>query len=256
MPVLTKSKSLSSATLSATDRKVLVRALSDRVTDPDIQELHWNPSVAITKGVAVGAEGHKTGVYGYSEQSVGVCGESPVYAGFFKGEVFIDGDLNAEYGNTSVAQLKVAKNIVVGGDIQLTNADVAEDFDISSIAAVQPGTVMVFDADGALSESVQAYDNCVAGVISGAGGYQPGLVLDKQDSSQNRQPIALMGKVYCKVDAQFGPIAVGDLLTTSPTPGHAMKAADPARAFGAVIGKALRPIAEGRGLVPILVALQ
>ena len=36
----------------------------------------------------------------------------------------------------------------------------------------------------------------------------------------------------------------------------AMKAADPARAFGAVIGKALRPMREGCGLIPILVSLQ
>jgi hypothetical protein len=35
-----------------------------------------------------------------------------------------------------------------------------------------------------------------------------------------------------------------------------MKATDPLRAFGAVIGKALRPKKEGKGLIPILVALQ
>jgi hypothetical protein len=65
-----------------------------------------------------------------------------------------------------------------------------------------------------------------------------------------------MGKVYCKVDATDAAIAVGDLLTTSRTPGHAMKAEDPVRAFGAVIGKALRPLSGGLGLVPVLVALQ
>jgi hypothetical protein len=58
------------------------------------------------------------------------------------------------------------------------------------------------------------------------------------------------------VDASYGPIEVGDLLTTSETPGHAMKAADASRAFGAVIGKALSALPEGRALVPILVALQ
>jgi hypothetical protein len=49
---------------------------------------------------------------------------------------------------------------------------------------------------------------------------------------------------------------VGDLLTTSDTPGHAMKTIDPLKAFGAVIGKALTPMDAGRGLIPILVALQ
>jgi hypothetical protein len=63
-------------------------------------------------------------------------------------------------------------------------------------------------------------------------------------------------KVYCKVDAQYGPVEVGDLLTTSPTPGHAMKASDLLKAFGAVIGKALRPLASGQELIPILIALQ
>jgi hypothetical protein len=58
------------------------------------------------------------------------------------------------------------------------------------------------------------------------------------------------------VDAESGAIAVGDLLTTSDTPGHAMKAQDPERAFGAVIGKALAPLRDGRDLIPILVALQ
>jgi hypothetical protein len=82
------------------------------------------------------------------------------------------------------------------------------------------------------------------------------LVLDKQESGSNRQPVALLGKVFCNVDARYGAIEVGDLLTTSPTPGHAMKACDPLKAFGAVIGKALRPLHEGQGLILILIALQ
>lgn len=115
---------------------------------------------------------------------------------------------------------------------------------------------MVLGDKGALFQSQEAYDKRVAGVISGAGDYKPGIVLDKRESSANRQPIALLGKVFCKVDAQFGAIEVGDMLTTSPTPGHAMKTSDPFQAFGAVIGKALRPLIEGRGLIPILIALQ
>jgi hypothetical protein len=34
-----------------------------------------------------------------------------------------------------------------------------------------------------------------------------------------------------------------------------MTAVDPQRAFGAVIGKALKPLATGEGLIPILIAL-
>jgi hypothetical protein len=160
------------------------------------------------------------------------------HAGFFDGRVWVSGEL------------------AVGGDILLANADCAEDFDVSSASSAEPGTVMVVGEDGVLQPSTQAYDKCVAGVISGAGSYKPGLILDKQPSSTNRAPVALLGKVCCHATAEYGAIEVGDLLTTSPIPGHAMKASDPARAFGAVIGKALCSLREGHGLIPILIALQ
>jgi hypothetical protein len=147
-------------------------------------------------------------------------------------------------------------NVFVTGDIVLANADCAEDFDIAEVDFIEPGTVMVVGEEGALHQSYQAYDKRVTGVISGAGGYKPGIVLDKQQSQNNRKPIALLGKVFCKVDAQFGAVEAGDLLTTSPTPGHAMKASDPLKSFGTVIGKALRPLKEGKGMIQILVALQ
>jgi hypothetical protein len=148
-------------------------------------------------------------------------------------------------------------SVSITGEIDMIGgADCAEDFDVAVEALAEPGTVMVLDDEGMLRESHCSFDKRVAGVISGAGNYKPGLVLDKQQSQSNRKPIALLGKVFCKADAQFGPIGVGDLLTTSPTPGHAMRVDDPLKAFGAVIGKALRPLTEGRGLIPILAALQ
>jgi hypothetical protein len=140
------------------------------------------------------------------------------------------------------------------GDIFLKNADCAEEFEMAEHA--EPGAVMVIDEEGQLRQCYQAYDKTVAGVISGAGNFKPGIVLDKQLSSQQRKPVALVGKVFCKVDASYAAIRVGDLLTTSPTAGHAMKAIDPLKAFGSVIGKALKPLQEGNGLIPILIALQ
>jgi hypothetical protein len=172
------------------------------------------------------------GVVGDSVQGIGIYGKGGRLAGLFEGDV------------------------EVTGDIRLKNADCAEDFDIVGLEKVEPGTVMVIDADGALRQSDRAYDKRVAGVISGAGSYKPALILDKQESSKNRMPIALMGKVYCKVDAQYGAIEVGDLLTTSPTLGYAMKADNSMKAPGSVIGKALQPLEEGQGLIPILIALQ
>jgi hypothetical protein len=169
-----------------------------------------------------------------SKNHVGIVGENAAggFAGLFVGDV------------------------EVTGDIVLRNADCAEDFNIGSDLTVEPGTVMVLGEEGALYPSQMAYDKRVAGVVSGAGDYKPGIVLDKQRSEINRQPIALLGKVCCKIDAQYGAVEVGDLLTTSPTPGHAMKAADPLRAFGAVIGKALHSLKSGQGFIPILIALQ
>jgi hypothetical protein len=178
------------------------------------------------------------GISGTSDNGVGVYGKGANLAAKFDGRVEVIGDID------------------VTGDIRLANADCAEDFDIAGLEKVDPGTVMVIESEGALQPSNIAYDKRVAGVISGAGKYKPGIVLDKQESSNNRMPIALMGKVYCKVDAQYRSIEVGDLLTTSPTVGHAMKVDDPMKAFGAVIGKALCPLKKGQGLIPILIALQ
>lgn len=160
------------------------------------------------------------------------------HAGFFDGRVWVGGELS------------------VGGDILLANADCAEDFDVVCATLAEPGSVMVIGEDGVLHPCQTPYDKCVAGVISGAGRYRPGLILDKQADSANRSPVALLGKVCCKVTAENGAIAMGDLLTTSSIAGHAMRASDPARAFGSVIGKALQPLDSGEGLIPILIALQ
>jgi hypothetical protein len=146
-------------------------------------------------------------------------------------------------------------NILVNGDIHLRNADCAEDFEVLD-ATIDAGMVMIVESEYSLRPCQTEYDRRVAGVISGGGGYKPAIVLDKQVVGPNRMPLALMGKVFCKVDAQCDSIVTGDLLTTSSTPGHAMKAVDSVRAFGAVIGKALRPLESGKGLIPILVALQ
>jgi len=46
-------------------------------------------------------------------------------------------------------------------------------------------------------------------------------------------------KISESADGDSGAVAVGDLLTSSPTPGHAMHARNPERALGSVSGKAL-----------------
>lgn len=61
---------------------------------------------------------------------------------------------------------------------------------------------------------------------------------------------------HCKVDADIAPIEAGDLLTTSPTRGHAQKVVDRSQALGAIIGKALGPLRRGKGRIPVVVMLQ
>ena len=174
-----------------------------------------------------------------SAGGIGIRGTGGEWAGWFQGDVRVTGNLTVE------------------GDIFLTGADCAEHFDVADGQDCNPGTVMVISNGGALEPSSVVYDRRVAGVVSGAGAFRPGLILDKRPSPTSRRlPIALIGKAYCKVDAQYGEIEIGDMLTTSPTPGHAMKATDPHRSFGAVIGKALKPMKSRTGLVPILIFRQ
>lgn len=145
-------------------------------------------------------------------------------------------------------------------------ADLSEHFDISAEGGstpagskVEPGSVVCINPDrpGELEVASRAYDRRVAGVVSGAGDVKPGLLLGQSGSiADGAQPVALSGRVYCRVDASYGAITAGDFLTTSPTAGHAMRASDPDRMSGAVIGKAMTSLASGQGLVLVLVTLQ
>jgi hypothetical protein len=160
-------------------------------------------------------------------------------------------------GNTSGALAgQFFGNVTVTGDIFLPGADCAEHFEVVRTESIEPGTVVVMNDEGALVPCRHTYDKKVAGVVSGAGDLRPGIILNKKAGESSRIPLALIGKVNCRVDADSAPIQVGDLLTTSTVAGHAMKVEDPQRAFGAVIGKALRPLLAGQGLIPILIALQ
>ncbi|MBL8879619.1 MAG: hypothetical protein JNG88_10915 [Phycisphaerales bacterium] len=163
-------------------------------------------------------------------------------------------------GNTQTACLSIT-----GG------CDIAEPFEVSRDEgteseiqvpkpqiAIEPGMLVSIDRKqaGKIRLSGAAYDTTVVGVVSGAGGVNTGMTLSQQGTFDSGVPVALTGRVYCWCDASYGAIQPGDLLTTSATPGHAMKVDDKWRAGGAMIGKALSSLESGRGLVLIVVSLQ
>ena len=153
------------------------------------------------------------------------------------------------FANTADAYVKTLT--IIGG------SDVAEPFAMSS-ADIPKGAVVIIDDThpGQLKLSEHAYDTRVAGIVSGANGINPGLSLKQKGVLEDGQNVALSGRVYALADASNGAIQPGDLLTTSSTPGHAMKVTDHAKAQGAILGKAMSSLAEGQGLVLVLVTLQ
>ena len=155
------------------------------------------------------------------------------------------------------------------GNVQLTDAsgaylvmelgqglDYAEAFDVTGLDRPTPGTVLVIDSEhpGQLAVSSSPYDSKVAGIVAGAGGTGSGVRLGV---GQYDTDVALAGRVYCNVDAGTEAIQPGDLLTTSARPGYATKAIDYGRTAGAILGKAMEPLAKGQsGLILVLVTLQ
>jgi hypothetical protein len=218
-----------------------------------------------TAGLAAGVWGDAAsgnGVYGSSAQWNGVEGDS-----WSHGHAGVAGQNNAGgpgvwgYSTGNAGQFEgnvlVHGTITVSGDVILQNIgqDCAEDFDVDG-HDLNAGTVVVMGERGTVVACDSEYATTVVGIISGAGGLRPGITLGRQASTTPRMPVALMGRVYCKVDASYSAISMGDLLTTSKTPGHAMRATDPGRAFGSVIGKAMSGLADGQGMIPVLVTLQ
>jgi hypothetical protein len=166
-------------------------------------------------------------------------------------------------GGTQLMHLDAAGELTIAGRLvtpvlQITGgADVAEPFKMSQLD-IPKGAVVIIDdkRPGYLTLTEREYDRRVAGVVSGANGINTGIVLSQEAGAGGEQTVALTGRVYVLADASSGSIRPGDLLTTAAQPGYAMRAADYTAAKGAVIGKAMSALAEGRGLVLVLVSLQ
>lgn len=141
-------------------------------------------------------------------------------------------------------------------------ADISEKFDVHSTEAIgAPKAGMLVSIDdldaGKLKVTRQAYDKKVVGIISGANGVNTGLYMGQKGSeADGRHPVALVGRVYVLADAAYGKIEAGDLITSSPVPGYAMKVKSHKKAKGAIVGKAMSSLEKGQGYVLVLVNLQ
>jgi hypothetical protein len=241
-----------------------------------------------TRGVYGSASGGTTNYGGYfvgtgaGSSGVGIYASGGDYAGIFAGkyikvngaggeEAYIGGDGagndvqigSANASITSVALWNSASgkrmDLYLGALHVMGGADLAEPFDVSDPDNIRPGMLVAIDPDnpGQLKIADRAYDKAVAGIISGAKGINPGLTMRQEGTeAQGQFPVALTGRVYAWADASYGAIEPGDMLTTSNTPGHAMKVSDYEKAHGTIIGKAMTSLKKGKGLVLVLVTLQ
>ncbi len=203
-------------------------------------------STALTTGTNQFAPG----VYGFSQNGAGVMGDAGTggaIAGLFRGSVLIDGDLVVT-GNKTGYVVDIARNAG------------AEPLELGDLVVVVGVTDPVLgEIPVPLVERAQAEGStAVIGVVAGA--YEAETILGdphertSADQGQYVTIVTLGSFSGIKVDASYGAIQPGDLLVSSATPGHAMRADSPA--VGTVIGKALGGLNEGTGIIPIMVTLQ
>jgi hypothetical protein len=142
------------------------------------------------------------------------------------------------------------------GPVQTGARDLAENY--AADVALEAGDVvsLALDSDH-IVPAATPNDTRVIGVVSTI----PGFLLNapRPQVEASVFPVALCGRVPCKVVDENGPITRGDLLTASSRPGYAMKAVpmvvDGQAIFrpGSILGKALTPLESGQGTIEIFV---
>lgn len=211
-------------------------------------------------------EGQGAGVYGWSQNHWGTVGvtlstnssDAGVWAvnnGTGPGLIATagsEGYAGKFIGSVAIISQTTDELLVEIGE----GLDYAEGFDVTEKIGIKPGAVLVIDPNnpGRLSLSSEPYDTKVAGIVAGGNSLGSGVRLG---AGQFDHDVALAGRVYCNVETNESAIKPGDLLTTSPIPGYAMKVLDSSRAQGAILGKAMQGLAKGEiNQVLVLVSLQ
>ena len=196
--------------------------------------------------------------YGIGVQSYSFYSRSDSEFAWFRGGVHNNGTGNPGTGGTRQMRLDGNGNLFVRGTVNGGGADFAEM--LPARDGVEPGDVLAIGRDGRLELTTEPYQDALAGVHS----TKPALLGGAQDGVDltGKVALAVSGIVPVKVTDENGPIAPGDLLTSSSTPGRAMKA-EKIRiggvAFypsGVILGKSLQPHASGEGVIEALVILQ
>jgi len=144
------------------------------------------------------------------------------------GGLCVGSDANCNIDNNT-------EGYVYAGQTAMTVYDVAETYPTKD-STLDAAEIVTLDPDNAVfvKRSSSAYDSKVLGVISS----EPAVLLGgfKTEKTQFKNeiqvPVTLSGRVPVNVSAENGPIAIGDLLTSSLTPGVAMKATSAGRVIG------------------------
>jgi hypothetical protein len=256
-----------------------VEAITTSTTGQSIGVAAYNGSASGTGGTfsATSTTGSTVGVSAYDTSSSGIGGlfSASSDSGSTTGIVAYDASAtgtagifnNTAGGNVLVGQNN-GKNVFrvdgtgkgyFDGGTMTGGADFAESVAVrGDRGRYEPGDLLAIDPTGnrRLVLSQDAYSTRVAGIYS----TKPGILatMHSMDDIQlgGEVPLAVMGIVPCKVSAENGAIAVGDLLVASSRAGYAMKGTDRGRMLGAVVGKAMEPLAAGSGVVQVLVTLQ
>jgi hypothetical protein len=151
------------------------------------------------------------------------------------------------------------------GGTQTGGADFAESLPTSDdTAALEPGDVLEIDPQrpSTVRRARGPESRLVAGVYSTKPAVLAVASHGVDDTLEGEVPVGIVGVLPTKVTDENGPIAIGDLLVTATRPGYAMRArpaiVDGVAVYptGAVLGKALAPLAQGQGTIEVLVSLR
>src|SRR6266436_834939 len=243
----------------------------------DAVNVYSNTGGAVTNGTAFAINSpfvfgslKPTNQFGLRINNQGIAGTANTYGLFVDAQsgsthaysaIFAGGNVGIGTSSPSslldvAGDINVSGNAVIAGNIAAKYQDVAEW--VQARKPITSGTLVILDPTltNAVMPSEIAYDTHVAGVVSP----RPGVILG--EAGAGKVLVATTGRVKVEVDASRHPIKIGDLLVTSGKPGVAMKSMPIVvrgvliHRPGTIVGKALEPLASGRGRILVLLSLQ